>query len=83
VNVAVQFSLGTGSWSATNPSPRPSARCCLGLVYADTSPFLGNSKGIFLFGGADNTHTGLGDMYFYAGTAWCKVTGATTCTTSF
>jgi hypothetical protein len=74
-----QGSLGTGSWSLVNPTPRPSARCCMGLVYADTSPFTGNSPGIFLVGGADNTHTGLNFMYFYDGSSWCKVTGATTC----
>jgi hypothetical protein len=79
-----QFSLGTGSWSSVTVT-RPSARCCEGLVYASYGPFssLSNAPGVFLFGGADNIHNGLNDLYFYTGGAWCKVTGATTCSSSW
>jgi Galactose oxidase, central domain len=69
-----QFSLGMDSWSQ-DAMTKPSPRCCVGLVYASRSPFssLGYAAGIFLFGGADQTHGGLDDLYFYTADAWCKV----------
>ena len=78
-----QYTRGSSSWSLVSPSHYPSARCCVGLIYASTSPFSGNPAGIFLFGGADNADKGLGDFYFYTSSAWCKVVGTTTCNTSF
>ncbi len=79
-----QFSLGgTGSWSSIT-THRPSARCCMGLVYASYSPFTtSHEKGIFLFGGADLSGT-FGDFYFYTGGVWCKVkVSNNSCSTTF
>jgi hypothetical protein len=73
------FTLTTGSWSNALPNIPISARCCVGMAYASTSPFTGHPKGIFLFGGADSNDVRLGDMWFWNGTSWCQVSG-THCT---
>ncbi len=80
------FWLGaTGIWmQMTNVPSLLTPRCCVGLAYATTSPFtsLGNTPGIFLFGGEDSSGTKLGDMWFWywnGSPNWCQVMSPTNC----
>ena len=75
----------TGNWTQMTSLPVGlTARCCVGMAYATSSPFssLGNTPGIFMFGGEQTGGGKLGDMWFWywnGAANWCQVKSATNC----
>jgi hypothetical protein len=74
------FILGpTGNWSQMTGIPAGlTGRCCVGIAYATSSPFskLGNTAGIFMFGGEDSSNNKLGERGSGTWTPTAPLTGA-------